>query len=48
MKYLGQLHYWLGIEIWREVGDALVKQQKYTRDLLKRLKMDRCMGISIP
>ena len=31
MKDLGELHYCLGLEIWREDGKTMVTQSKYTR-----------------
>jgi hypothetical protein len=48
MKYLGELHYCLGLEIWREVGQTLVTRRKYTRDLLKMFNMSQCKEISTP
>jgi hypothetical protein len=48
MKDLGELHYCLGLEIWREVGQTLVTQRKYTRELLKRFNMSQCKEISTP
>jgi hypothetical protein len=48
MKDLGELHYCLGLEIWREVGQTLVTQRKYTRDFLKRFNMSQCKEISTP
>jgi hypothetical protein len=48
MKDLGELHYCLGLEIWREVGQTLVTQRKYTRELLKRFNMNQCKAMSIP
>jgi hypothetical protein len=31
MKDLGELHYCLGIEVWREPGKTLITQSKYTK-----------------
>ena len=31
MKDLGELHYYLGIEVWRELGKTLITQSKYTK-----------------
>ena len=29
IKYLGELHYCLGLEVWREAGKTMVTQGKY-------------------
>jgi hypothetical protein len=42
MKDLGELHYCLGLEVWRNVGQTFVSQGKYVREVLKRFKMDQC------
>ena len=39
MKDLGELHYCLGLEVWREHGKTLITQSKYTREILKRFNM---------
>ena len=41
MKYLGELHYCLGIEVWRHAGQTFVCESKYVRDVLKIFKMDQ-------
>jgi hypothetical protein len=40
MKDLGQLHYCLGLEVWRDNGKTLITQRKYTKELLKRFNMN--------
>jgi hypothetical protein len=35
MKDLGELHYCLGLEVWRDVGQTFVTQGKYVREVLK-------------
>jgi hypothetical protein len=42
MKYLGELHYFLGLEVWRNVRPTFDCQSKYVREVLKRIKMDQC------
>jgi hypothetical protein len=42
MKDLGELHYYLGLEVWRNAGQTFVCQSKYIREILKRFKMDQC------
>jgi hypothetical protein len=48
MKDLGELHYCLGLEVWRNVGQTFVYQSKYIREILKRFKMDQCKSSTIP
>ena len=36
MKDLVELHYCLGLEVWRNVGQTFVSQAKYVREVLKR------------
>jgi histone deacetylase 1/2 len=48
LKDLGELHYFLGIEI-NKVNDGLVlTQDKHVLDLLKRLNMSSCKPFNIP
>jgi hypothetical protein len=42
MKDLGELHYCLGLEVWRNAGQTFVWHSKYVREVLKRFKMDEC------
>jgi hypothetical protein len=42
MKYLGELHYCPGLEVWRNVRPTFDCQSKYVREVLKRIKMDEC------
>ena len=48
MKDLGELHYFLGLEIWREFGKTSVTQSKYTREILERFNMNECKAVSTP
>jgi hypothetical protein len=48
MKDLGELHYCLGLEVWKENGVTLVTQSKYTRELLQRFDMNGCKVMSTP
>ena len=47
MKYLGELHYFLGFEVWIEGGKTLVTESKYTRDFIQRFNMNECKEMSI-
>ena len=48
LKDLGELHYCLGPEIWREDGKTMVIQRNYTREILKRFNMHECKEASTP
>ena len=48
MNYLGELHYCLGIEVWREHVKTLITQSKYTKEILKRFNMSECKAMSTP
>ena len=48
MKDLGELHYCLGLEVWRNAGQTFVCQSKYVRDVLQRFKMDQCKPSTVP
>ena len=48
MKDLGELHYCLGLEVWKNAGQTFVCQSKYVRDVLKRFKMDQCKSSTVP
>jgi hypothetical protein len=48
MKDLGQLNYFLGIEVHHNSSRLVLKQHKYIRDLLLRTSMDTSKGVSTP
>ena len=48
MKDLGEVHYCLGIEVWRETGKTLITQSKYTKEILKKFNMTDCKAMSTP
>jgi histone deacetylase 1/2 len=48
LKDLGDLHYFLGIEVKKVDTGILMTQEKYTADLLKRVNMSRCKPVSTP
>jgi len=48
MKDLGELHYCLGLEVWRNAGRTFVTQGKYVRELLRKFRMDQCNAVSVP
>jgi hypothetical protein len=48
LKDLGELHYFLGIEVTKTKEGILLSQQKYANELLKRAGMIGCKVISTP
>jgi histone deacetylase 1/2 len=48
LKDLGELHYFLGIEVKKARDGILLTQQKYTSDLLHRVGMRNCKPMNTP
>jgi histone deacetylase 1/2 len=48
LKDLGDLHYFLGIEVKKVCNGILWTQQKYTSDLLNRVGMESCKPMNTP
>ena len=48
MKYLGELIYFLGIEVKRTSQDIWLLQRKYALDMLKKYGMTACKPMSTP
>ena len=46
MNYLGELHYFLGIEVIRTPDGLLLTQQHYELNLLFKFEMTECKSIS--
>ena len=36
MKDLGQMHYFLGLEVWQQKGEIFLGQGRYTTEILRR------------
>jgi hypothetical protein len=47
-KDLGELHYFLGIEVTKLKDSLLLTQEKYASDLLKRVGMSNCKLVATP
>jgi hypothetical protein len=39
MKYLGLMHYFLGLEVWQRTDEIFLSQGKYTVEILKKFGM---------
>jgi histone deacetylase 1/2 len=48
LKDLGDLHYFLGIEVNKVASGLLLTQDKYASDLLKKVNMSSCKSVSTP
>ena len=48
IKDLGNLHYFLGIQVQRKKGELLLTQERYASDILKRVNMQLCKPIKTP
>ena len=48
MTNIGLMHYFLGLEVWQELGHILLGQGKYAVDILRRSRMEYCMPMSKP
>ncbi len=48
LKDLGDLHYFLGIEVTKVSGGIVLTQDKYVNDLLRRVNMFDCKPVSTP
>jgi hypothetical protein len=48
LKDLGDIHYFLGIEVKRSADSLLMTQEGYALDILKRVNMDTCKAVSTP
>ena len=48
MKYLGLMHYFLGLEIWQNSEGIFLNQGKYDVEILKRFDMLECKAMATP
>jgi hypothetical protein len=48
MKYLGLMHYYLGIEVWKKCGEAFIGQGKYAIKILHKFAMMDCKSMDTP
>ena len=48
MKYLGMLHYFLGLEVWQSLEGIIFNQGKFAIKILKRFDMLECKSMATP
>eukprot|EP00253_Pinus_taeda_P014405 PITA_14405 len=48
MKDLGQMHYFLGLEVWQQKGEIFLGQGRYAIEILKRFGMEDCRPMAMP
>jgi hypothetical protein len=45
MKYLGMMHYLLGLEVWQRSDGIFLNQGKHVVEILKRFEMLDCKAM---
>jgi hypothetical protein len=48
LKYLGLMHYFLGLEVWQKPGEIFLTQSKYAIDILRIFDMMDCKSMTTP
>jgi len=48
MKDLGQMHYFLKLEVWQQKGEIFLGQGRYATEILKRFEMGECRPMAMP
>ena len=48
MKYLGLMHYFLGLEVWKNSKGIFLNQGNYVVEILKRFDMLECNAMDTP
>ena len=48
LKHLGDLHYFLGIEVKQLKDGILLSQEKYANDILRRVGLENCKPVNTP
>ena len=48
MSMIGELTYFLGFQVKQMKEGTFIHQEKYTKDILKKFKMDECKPIKTP
>jgi hypothetical protein len=48
MKYIGLMHYLLGLKVWQISGEIFLRQGKYTSDIFSRFRMEEYRLMDTP
>ena len=48
MKDLGMMHYFIGLEVWKNLHEIFLNQGKYALEILKRFGMMDCKAMTTP
>eukprot|EP00253_Pinus_taeda_P033047 PITA_33047 len=48
MKYMGLMHYFLGMEVWQKDGEVFVSQGKYANEILRIFHVEKCKPMQTP
>jgi hypothetical protein len=48
MKYLGLMHYFLGLEVWQSPEKIFLNQGNYVVEILKSFDMLECKSMNTP
>ena len=48
MKYLGLMHYFLGLEVWQSREGIFLNKEKYVVEILKIFDMLHCLSMATP
>eukprot|EP00253_Pinus_taeda_P035834 PITA_35834 len=48
MKDLGQMHYFLGLEVWQRKGEIFLGQGRYATEIMKRSRMEDYRPMATP
>eukprot|EP00253_Pinus_taeda_P034518 PITA_34518 len=48
MKDLGQMHYFMGLEVWQQKGEIFLGQGRYATEILKRFRIQDCRPMATP
>ena len=48
MSMMGELKFFLGLQIRQQRNDIFISQEKYLKDVLMKFSMQDCKGVKIP
>ena len=48
LKYIGLMHYFLGLEVWQILEGIFLNQGKYAMEILKRFDILDCKSMATP